>query len=99
MVGPCGPNRQVPDYAAFARQLEACSRQLAERAAATGDDSLNQTARQLRHRAAEIRENLHGAAEPSCPVRSGFFDLQPCAIRADDADPRARGQVGAHDRP
>lgn len=99
MVGPCGPNRRIPDYAAFARQLEACSRLLAERAAETGDDSFDRAARQLSHHAAEIRVNLHAAADPDRPMRSDLLDLQPCPVGADDAHPCAGGQVGAHDGP
>lgn len=99
MVGPCGPNRRIPDYAAFAQQLEACSRLLAARAAETGDDSFDRAARQLSHRAAEIRVNLPSAAESRCPMRSGFLDLQPCPVGANDAHPCAGGEVGSNDRP
>lgn len=99
MDGLFGSHRDVPDYAAFARQLEACSRLLAERAATTGDHSQDAAALQLRYCAAEIRAGLHRLAEQPVRPPLGLFDFQPRAVGADDADPRSGGQVRPLDAP
>ncbi|MFP3632548.1 hypothetical protein SB776_38750, partial [Burkholderia sp. SIMBA_045] len=80
-----GSRGDVPDYRAMARELEAFSRQAAERAAATGDDSMDALAQRLGRHAEQIRHDLAEAPMRRFGWRLGLLHLQQSALGTDDA--------------
>ena len=83
----------------MARELEAFSRQAAERAAATGDGAMDALAQRLGRNAEQIRHDLAKAPTRRFGWRLGFLDLQQGALGADDADAGPGGEVRPFDGP